>query len=156
MSNRLDAKVIVREGRFEDIIAIKDSLERALMERDRDLPPPEYPYALQQIFEQMGRGMVWVAAKGEEIVGVLILNTYTWPWNRQHVYLENEHLWVEPKHRRGGVASKLIDFAVAFAKLKGMPFQPRITYGSSNTALIDRWMRSKGFEYVGGNFAPRS
>lgn len=155
MSNRLDAKVIVREGRFEDIIPIKESLELALMERDRDLPPPEYPYALQQIFEQMGRGMVWVASKGDEIVGVLILNTYTWPWNRQYQFLENEHLWVEPKHRRGGVASRLFDHAAVFAKLKGMPFYPRLTYGSSDAEPIDRWMRLKGFKYVGGNFAPR-
>jgi GNAT superfamily N-acetyltransferase len=154
MSNRLEAKVIVREGRFRDVFAIQDLLENALAESKHRLPPPEYPYAYQQVLEQMGRGMVWVAAKGEEIVGVIILNTYTHSWNREAVFLENEHFCVDPKHRKGGIASKLLDVAEAFSQLKGMRFYPRLTYGSSDAKAIDRWMRLKGYVYLGGTFGP--
>jgi GNAT superfamily N-acetyltransferase len=156
MSNRLDAKTIVRPATFDDILGVRDTIELARTLSEQWLPPAEYPFCLQYTFDLMNRGLVWVAVEGKAVVGVLMLDTYTWPWSRQFQFLENVHFWVEPKHRAGGVGKKLLDCAKKQAALMKMQFRPRITYASKDSDLIDRWMKSQGFVYTGGNFAPRA
>lgn len=156
MSNRLDAKVIVRPATYDDILGVRDTIELARTLAESWLPPAEYPFCLQYTFDLMNRGLVWVAAKSDDVVGVIMLDEFTWPWSRQFKFYENVHFWVEPKHRKGGAGSKLLDAAKRHAQLNKMPFRPRLTYGSSDATLIDRWMKAQGFTYVGGNYAPRS
>jgi GNAT superfamily N-acetyltransferase len=156
MSNRLEAKTIVRPATFDDILGVRDTIEMARTLSEQWLPPAEYPFCLQYTFELMNRGLVWVAEKDKKVVGVIMLDTYTWPWSRKFLFLENVHFWVEPKHRKDGVGQRLLDCAKKHALLMKMQFRPRITYGATDGDLIDRWMRSQGFVYVGGNFAPRA
>jgi hypothetical protein len=75
-----------------------------------------------------------------------------WPWNRSSFFLENLHFWVSPKHRKGGVAIKLLQLMKARAKELQMPLSIRVTFSDGAADLKDRFIRMQGFKYLGGTF----
>jgi GNAT superfamily N-acetyltransferase len=104
----------------------------------------------------MAQGLVFVAANGERIVGVVILDYARWPWTHpnsesgRHLY--NQHFWVDPAFRRGGTALKLRKMAEARADALGLPLLLQTSSLDSNTDLKDRFFAMGGFKRVGGNF----
>lgn len=153
MSDRGHVVTEVRSAQLADLMGVVATLERALLLAEHPLPQPEYPYAMHYTLDLIGRGLGWVALHAGSIVGVILLDQYTTPWNRQAPHLENVHFWVEPRHRKGGTAERLLDAAKAHAQAQGLPLRVRVTYGSSDAPLVSRWLQAQGFAYVGGNFA---
>jgi predicted N-acetyltransferase YhbS len=150
MSNRT---TIVRKAQFEDVFAIERSIrEEAWPQTDIPLPPPEMPYVVQYAMDLVQLGLVHVAEIEGEVIGCVILNTRSWPWNRQALFLENEHFWVEKRFRKGGTAAKLIDAAKQTATAMKLPLRLCFTSDGHDADLKDRWMRMQGFKYQGGNF----
>lgn len=155
MSARQHLAPLVREAMFADLDAIAETLMQAHAEASYALPEPELPYALKYILDLMAQGLVWVADVEGKVSGVLMIDAVTWPWNSKIKHAENVHFWVEPAHRSGGVAQKLLARAEKKCRAANIVFMPRLTYGSSEAESIDRFMRINGFEYIGGNFRSR-
>jgi GNAT superfamily N-acetyltransferase len=150
MSNRI---AVVRPATFEDVFAIERTVtEMAWPNADIPLPEPERPYVVQYGLDLIARRLVHVAEVETVIVGCIMLDTHHWPWNRKSWYLENQHFWIEPKFRKGGVAAKLIAAAKATADDMKMPLRLCFTSDGRDADLKDRFMRMQGFKYQGGNF----
>jgi GNAT superfamily N-acetyltransferase len=149
-------EVILRAARYADMEGILQTLLRALAESETGYPEPDQPYCQQATMDLMAQGLVFVAANGERIVGVVILDYARWPWTHpnsesgRHLY--NQHFWVDPAFRRGGTALKLRKMAEARADALGLPLLLQTSSLDSNTDLKDRFFAMGGFKRVGGNF----
>ena len=146
-----------------DAFAIEDTLILALKASETPFPPPDTPYAVQALMDLIAQGLVLAAYdSGGNIIGCLILDYARWPWvspqNRAGVYLYNQHFWVEPKHRKFGVAARLIREAQKISDEKNLALVLEISsIDESNADLRDRFVKMQGFRYTGGKFfrAPR-
>lgn len=156
---------VVSAARPEDAFAILETLTNAITEIDPDhtrYPLPEVPYCVQAMLDLIAQGLVVVVHSPTtgRIVGCLALDFARWPWvapgtaNKQAFHLYNQHFWVEPRYRRGGVAQKLLDAAKGIADERGLSLVFHMTSGTDahTIRLHDRFMRSRGFEHTGGSF----
>lgn len=149
MSNRT---VEVRTARYDEVFQIRGSIEQARVLSDVALPEVEEPWAVQYTLDLIRDGLVFVAVVDKAVVGAAILSVCHWPWNRNAKFLENNHLWVEPKHRKGGAGLRLIQAMKARAQELQMPLSLRITFPDGAADTKDRLLRMQGFKYLGGTF----
>lgn len=149
MSKRLAE---VRLASLDDILGIRDTIEKARALAHEFLPEAEYPYALQYTMDLIAQGLCWVAVADGKVIGCAMADRGHWPWNRKAVFLDAMHFWVEPQARRGGVATGLIAAMRAKAADLGCPLRINITYPDGNAEIKDRMMRMAGFQYLGGSF----
>lgn len=143
---------MIRLGRFEDVFAIEQTLLVAAVEAGFPVPVVEQPYAYQKTMDLIARGMVFVAEEGSRVVGVLILGTQVWAWNRQVWQYCDEYFWVEPEFRKGGTAEQLLEAAKAKAHEEGRMLWIDLSFGGADTELKDRFVKRCGFTYKGGRF----
>ena len=119
-------------------------------------PPPEMPFANQYALDLAAHGRIWVAteAPSQKPIGVIAWDLKHWPWNRKYVYLENIHFYVDKRHRKGGVANKLIQTFKDAADAMGLPAVLSINFGDeANLEMKERWVRQKGFGVrLGGSY----
>jgi GNAT superfamily N-acetyltransferase len=144
--------VIVRTGRYEDIVGICRTIESARVLMKMELPPAEYPYAMHYSLDIIAQGLCWVAEADSKIVGVAMLDRRTWPWAPSAKFLENIHLWVEPGCRKGGTAAKFIEKMKARAKELNLPLSLVLTFPDGCEQAKDRFARMQGFRYMGGSY----
>lgn len=141
-----------------DAFAIENTLIVALNASETPFPPPDVPYAVQALMDLIAQGLVVAAYdKDETVVGCIVLDYARWPWtapqNRTGVYLTNQHLWVDPEHRKFGAAARLIREAQRIADEKKLPLLLEISsIDESNGDLRDRFVKMHGFRYTGGKF----
>lgn len=148
--------MIVREAIFEDVFGIEQTLLKAASLSESAVPPVERPYAYQKLMDLIARRLAWVAvdaSHNDKIVGCLILDHHYWPWNRKEWFLVNDHYWVDPKHRTGGIAAKFLACAKRCATETGRRVILDLSFGGIDAELKDRFVRMQGFEYVGGRFS---
>jgi GNAT superfamily N-acetyltransferase len=150
-------RVTVRKALHTDIWGIHDTLLDALDATETALPDPVLPYAVQALMDRIAQDFIAVAeAPDGKIVGCIVLNFAHWPWVPPHMaqgrHLFNEHFWVDPKYRKGGVATRLIKFAKGRASQLGLPLLLSITSRDDNTELKDRFARQQGMKQLGGVF----
>jgi GNAT superfamily N-acetyltransferase len=149
MSNR---SIEVRPALYDEVFQIRDTIVGARVLAEMPLPEVEEPWAIQYTLDLIRDGLVFVAVVDRAVVGVAILAVQHWPWNRVAKFLENIHLWVEPKHRKGGTGLKLIALMKARAKELNMPLSLRISFPDGAAETKDRLLRMQGFTYLGGTF----
>lgn len=129
------------------------AITEALQERDgTSYLPPTLPDAYWHIAKLIGEGVGWVALSQQgSIIGVVLMRRAREEHNAQVWFLENAHLWVLSQYRSGGmVAAALMKAAETFADENAMPLLIRTTMGK-NPEVLDRYMKKRGFEYLGGN-----
>jgi len=120
--------------------------------------PVNYPEwleddAINWIARTMTKGVVFIAIDDEsgKIIGSIGLSGQHYPWNMSVWMLECEWLHVDPDHRKGRVAEKLLDSAKSFAD----DYNSSISVSSMqglNAELKDRFISMCGLDYVGGTF----
>ncbi len=141
-----------------DAFGILETLKLALASSEAQYPEPDMPYAVQALLDLIAQGLVAVARGSgrQRIVGCIVLDVARWPWvhpqNQAGQHLYNQHLWVEPRYRRGGVAQRLLSFAKEVADQRGLECQIDISSLSDDADLRDRFVRISGFTYMGGKF----
>ena len=163
--DRAKERTVVRLALAEprDAFAVQDTLILALKASETPFPPPDVPYAVQALLDSIAQGLVVAAYDSHRsVVGCLVLDYARWPWvsprNAAGVYLYNQHFWVEPNHRKGGVAARLIREAQRISDVKNLPLILEISsIDEANGDLRDRFVKMQGFRYTGGKFyrAPR-
>jgi GNAT superfamily N-acetyltransferase len=147
----------VRLAHFDDVMATYACIERGRLSVDTPWPPPDLPYAAQALMDLMAQGFVAVATDPVgQIVGAIALDVTSWPWchpdNPKGHYLYNQHFWVDPTHRRGGAGIRLLDWAKGRADEAGLPLMIELTSLDANVEEKDRFVKSRGFSYLGGKF----
>ena len=148
----------VEIAQCEDVIQVWQTLQLALRSAGTPYPEPDLPYALQALLDLIAQGLVAVAwaPLRSRIVGALVLDVARWPWTHpnnpagQHLY--NQHFWIEPRYRKGGVARDFLKFAKALSDEKQLPLVIEISNMSDSSELRDRFVRISGLTYTGGKF----
>lgn len=156
MSNRqLHSHVEIQAAVPQDAFAIHRTLLKALELSGTPYPEPDMPYCIQTMLDQIKEGFIGVAWAGR-VVGVIWLDYGRWPWcaptNPKGFHLYNQHFWIEPEFRMGGVGKKLLDFAKAVADRKQLPLKLEFSSMSMKPEVRDRFARINGFGYTGGVF----
>lgn len=143
----------VRPAVLEDVFQIERTLLDAARQAEFPVPPVERPYAVQKLMDLVAMRLIWVATTEENaVVGVVVLSHHVWPWNRQAWHLVNDHFWVDPAHRKFGVAAKLLACAKQCARELGRPLYLDFSFGGIDADLKDRFAKMQGFKYNGGRF----
>lgn len=148
----------VEVARHEDAFGIVETMRLALAESATPYPEPDMPYCVQAMLDLIAQGLVAVARgpSRQRIVGCLMLDVARWPWTHpnnpkgQHLY--NQHFWVEPRYRRGGIARDFLKFAKTVSDERQMPLVIDISSMSDDADLRDRFVRISGLTYTGGKF----
>ena len=90
-------------------------------------------------------GFVYIATHNEEVVGGLIAVVSELPINDYRVAQELM-LWIDPEHRNGKTAPKLIDAYVAWSKEKGCNFVRLSEIDNVLNGKAGLLFKRKGFE----------
>lgn len=139
----------VRAATLDDVAPVAAAIERLLVELGGERPArPELEAATRELIENPEAGALFVAAAGEEIVGVLATS-----WQHAlHVpgrYGTVQDLWVDPAWRSRAVGRALLEALFALAREQGIP---RIEVGlpQESFAAIEA---TESF-YLANGFAP--
>lgn len=148
----------VEPATYEDAFGILETMKLAHAESVTPYPELDMPYAVQATLDLIAQGLVAVARgpSRSRIVGCLMLDVARWPWthpnNPKGLHLYNQHFWIEPRYRRGGVARDFLRFAKALSDERQVPLVIDISSMSDDAELRDRFVRISGFAYTGGKF----
>jgi putative acetyltransferase len=102
--------------------------------------PPRYRFDPALLMATFGQKVALVAWRGADAAGCVVVTA------PQSGASEIKRLWVDPDHRRCGIAAALVEEAVATARQLGAD-QARLTVLSWRTGAISLYERS-GFEAV--------
>lgn len=147
----------IRLATYRDALALQDSLWKCQALSDTPYPDPCIPYAAQRLMEMADMGQIAAAVdEDDRIVGCIILSRAHWAWvhpdNPRGWYIINEHFFVEPEHRHGGTALKLLKWAKEEAAKKGLPLMIDFSTIDADIEYKDRFARINGMTYTGGKF----
>ena len=89
----------------------------------------------------------FVASHDGKIVGSIGIGLSSFPWNREHGYLDNQWFYVVPKYRRHHVGKMLLEAAKYMSDQISVPFIFSVTSGIDNR--IARYVAMQGFTPMG-------
>jgi GNAT superfamily N-acetyltransferase len=144
--------LIIRQAGFEDVVPIERTLRQAQRLADLPTPPIETEHFHAELKHRIAYRLIWVAEHDKEVVGCLSLTHHYWPWSKSAFFLGDDWFWVEPQHRPGGAAKKLLDEAKQCARDLKVPLFLTLAFGGMDVALKDRFAKMQGFTYKGGRF----
>ena len=103
-------------------------------EREFSPDPEKQREALEAILADRSRGRIFVAREGSEVVGMasLLYTISTAEGGKAALF---EDLIVDPKHRRKGVGSKLVNYVIQQARAEGVLRITLLTDLENDTAL---------------------
>jgi GNAT superfamily N-acetyltransferase len=103
-------------------------------EREFTPDPEKQREALEAILADRSRGRIFVAREGSEVVGMasLLYTISTAEGGKAALF---EDLIVDPKHRRKGIGSKLINYVIQQARAEGVLRITLLTDLENDTAL---------------------
>ena len=103
-------------------------------EREFSPDPEKQRDALEAILADRSRGRIFVAREGSELVGMasLLYTVSTAEGGKAALF---EDLIVDPKHRRKGIGSKLINYVIPQARAEGVLRITLLTDLENDTAL---------------------
>ncbi|HYX66314.1 MAG TPA: GNAT family N-acetyltransferase [Burkholderiales bacterium] len=103
-------------------------------EREFSPDPEKQRDALEAILADRSRGRIFVAREGSELVGMasLLYTVSTAEGGKAALF---EDLIVDPKHRRKGIGSKLINYVIQQARAEGVLRITLLTDLENDTAL---------------------
>lgn len=103
-------------------------------EREFTPDPDKQREALEAILADRSRGRIFVAREGSELVGMasLLYTISTAEGGKAALF---EDLIVDPKHRRKGIGSKLVNYVIQQARAEGVLRITLLTDLENDTAL---------------------
>ena len=103
-------------------------------EREFTPDPEKQRDALEAILADRSRGRIFVAREGNEVVGMasLLYTVSTAEGGKAALF---EDLIVDPRHRRKGIGSKLINYVIQQARAEGVLRITLLTDLENDTAL---------------------
>ena len=103
-------------------------------EREFTPDPEKQRDALEAILADRSRGRIFVAREGSDVVGMasLLYTISTAEGGKAALF---EDLFVDPKHRRKGIGSKLINYVIQQARAEGVLRITLLTDLENDTAL---------------------
>jgi GNAT superfamily N-acetyltransferase len=103
-------------------------------EREFSPNPDKQGEALEAILADRSRGRIFVAREGSEVVGMasLLYTISTAEGGKAALF---EDLIVDPKHRRKGIGSKLVNYVIQQARAEGILRITLLTDLQNDTAL---------------------
>ncbi len=107
-----------------------------LFSQEREFTPDQEKQreALEAILADRSRGRIFVAREGSEVVGMasLLYTVSTAEGGKAALF---EDLIVDPKHRRKGIGSKLVNYVIQQARAEGVLRITLLTDLENDTAL---------------------
>jgi ribosomal protein S18 acetylase RimI-like enzyme len=148
-------KVTIRMAAWEDYPAICYLGIGAASEQMRQVGAHygriDPPVAFASVLTCMRNAPTWVAvAEDGRLVGALVFDLRSWPWNATQGFLESQHYYVLPEYRSGGAGLQMVSEAKKFAEAGGVAL--RIPTSGENPEMLDKVLKAQGFQYTGGNF----
>jgi GNAT superfamily N-acetyltransferase len=114
-------------------------------------PAPNDISILGGLLSSSAQTAVYVAKVNGEVVGVMELERFLFPWNPSVTCLRNGNFAVLPEYRKTNAADILLLKAREYAREQKMIlYTGQMTDEQAETK--DRWTRIKGGKYIGGNF----
>ena len=103
-------------------------------EREFTPDPEKQREALEAILADRSRGRIFVAREGSEVVGMasLLYTVSTAEGGKAALF---EDLIIDPKHRRKGIGSKLVNYVIQQARAEGVLRITLLTDLENDTAL---------------------
>ena len=103
-------------------------------EREFTPDPEKQREALEAILADRSRGRIFVAREGSEVVGMasLLYTISTAEGGKAALF---EDLIIDPKHRRKGIGSKLVNYVIQQARAEGVLRITLLTDLENDTAL---------------------
>ena len=103
-------------------------------EREFSPDPDKQREALEAILADRSRGRIFVAREGSDLVGMasLLYTVSTAEGGKAALF---EDLIVDPKHRRKGIGSKLVNYVIQQARAEGVLRITLLTDLENDTAL---------------------
>jgi GNAT superfamily N-acetyltransferase len=103
-------------------------------EREFSPDPDKQREALEAILADRSRGRIFVAREGSELVGMasLLYTVSTAEGGKAALF---EDLIIDPKHRRKGIGSKLVNYVIQQARAEGVLRITLLTDLENDTAL---------------------
>lgn len=87
-----------------------------------ELLPPDPARVADLVAACLAIGVIVVAeTHGGDLVGLLGLAVVTHPFSAAH-FAEEQAWWVEPIYRRGTLGPRLVNYALEWARLRGLQF----------------------------------
>jgi GNAT superfamily N-acetyltransferase len=108
--------IVIRTANADDVARLRDwACAMALETEHKQLDPATVERGIHAVLEQPRRGAYFVAERGGEAAGTLML-TYEWSDWRNGDWWWIQSVYVAPEHRRKGVYAALYGHVLAGAK----------------------------------------
>lgn len=143
-------EITIRKAVGEDVVELANLLKQWLNETDMNYPG-YCEYSMAWLAGFIYNNMVFVAVKGEEIIGTLGLKYSQFPWNNEFNAWFCDFLIINKDNRKNGVAKKLLECSKSLSDTTKLPVFLGIMTGNFATRK-DRFLEMSGFKYAGGNF----
>lgn len=142
--------MIIREATVFDHTGIMKCLIKMLDELNKVYPAPNNALA-SWITGVLVNGYGLVAEEEGEIVATFGGSFVTYPWNSEVVLLNENWFFVDKKHRKYGVARKMVSHIKNFADNRGISIKFDVMC-DTDAEKKDLFFEMQGMIYLGGNF----
>jgi GNAT superfamily N-acetyltransferase len=148
MRSEACAACLVRGATLEDVPALVEGNARLAAEtEDKRLDPAVLAQGIRTLLENPHRGRYFVACRGAEVVGQLMITPEWSDWRNGEIWwLQSVYVW--PEFRRQGVYRALHAAMVAAARQQGNVVALRLYVVPGNTAAR-RTYESQGLRDAG-------
>jgi len=102
----------------EDLRQIVDLLQQQLRENSVAVAMEPLRLATLRMIERPGLGQILVAARGDALAGIAVLS-FLWTLEHGGATVWLDELYVDPRERRSGLGTKLLEAAMAVARAQG-------------------------------------
>jgi ribosomal protein S18 acetylase RimI-like enzyme len=102
----------------EDLRQIVDLLQQQLQENSVAVAMEPLRLATLRMIERPGLGQILVAARGDALAGIAVLS-FLWTLEHGGATVWLDELYVDPRERRSGLGTKLLEAAMAVARAQG-------------------------------------
>ena len=102
----------------EDLRQIVDLLQQKLQENSVAVAMEPLRLATLRMIERPGLGQILVAARGDALAGIAVLS-FLWTLEHGGATVWLDELYVDPRERRSGLGTKLLEAAMAVARAQG-------------------------------------
>ena len=144
--------IAIRKGNSLDISNILILFQKYLDGANVKEYPEAGDYAGVWIADLILNHVLFVAENiDKQIVGMLGFRISPFPWNNKFFCLAAEIFMVDPEFRQGNAAKEMLEESKKLGEILKMPVMCGVMSGTA-AELKDRFTKSCGFKYIGGNF----
>lgn len=112
-------------------------------------PKPSSTQLVGWVLNVIDGGYVVIAEADGRLYGVGGIEPFYMPWNRDELVMKDSFFYVQPAHRKRGVADGLLTALKLYCVKRELPLIMGIISGT-NTEKLDRYYQIRGGKYAGG------